>query len=58
MPEITVHRGDAELVLELDGTLYPKDAIYGSAAYLPIAEGTRYEVTLGQAGLIARPKTE
>jgi hypothetical protein len=34
------------------------DAIYGSAAYLPIAEGTRYEVTLGQAGLIARPKKE
>jgi hypothetical protein len=32
------------------------DAIYGSAAYLPMAEGARYEVTLGQSGLIARPK--
>jgi His-Xaa-Ser system protein HxsD len=31
MSEITVHRSDAELVLELDETLYPKDAIYGSA---------------------------
>jgi hypothetical protein len=32
------------------------DAIYGSATYLPMADGARYEVTLGQAGLIARPK--
>ena len=30
------------------------DAIYGSAAYLPMADGARYEVSLGQAGLIAR----
>jgi hypothetical protein len=34
------------------------DAIYGSAAYLPMAEGARYEVSLGQAGLIARPARE
>ena len=34
------------------------DAIYGSATYLPMAERARYEVTLGQAGLIARPKGE
>jgi hypothetical protein len=34
------------------------DAIYGSATYLPMADGARYEVTLGQAGLIARPKGE
>ncbi len=34
------------------------DAVYGSATYLPMAEGVRYEVTLGQAGLIARPKGE
>jgi hypothetical protein len=32
------------------------DAVYGSATYLPMAAGARYEVTLGQAGLIARPK--
>jgi hypothetical protein len=34
------------------------DAVYGSATYLPMADGARYEVTLGQAGLIARPKGE
>lgn len=34
------------------------DAVYGSATYLPMAEGVRYEVTLGQAGLIARPTGE
>jgi len=32
------------------------DAIYGSATYLPLADGARYEVSLGQAGLIARPE--
>jgi hypothetical protein len=31
------------------------DAVYGSATYLPMADGARYEITLGQAGLIARP---
>ena len=34
------------------------DAMYGSATYLPMAEGARYEVSLGQAGLIARPMGE
>jgi hypothetical protein len=34
------------------------DAIYGSAAYMPMAEAARYEVTLGQTGLIARPARE
>lgn len=31
------------------------DAIYGSAAYLPMADGARYEVKMTQSGLIARP---
>ncbi|GLS28128.1 cation/multidrug efflux pump [Marinibactrum halimedae] len=31
------------------------DATYGSAAYLPMADGALYEVTLGHSGLIARP---
>jgi His-Xaa-Ser system protein HxsD len=31
MPEITNHQGDGELVLELEESLYPKDAIYGTA---------------------------
>lgn len=31
------------------------DAVYGSAVYLPMADGARYEVTITQSGLIARP---
>ena len=41
-------------------TQYPRwlpfvDAVYGSATYLPMAEGARYEVKMTQSGLIARP---
>lgn len=41
-------------------TRYPQwlpfvDAIYGSATYLPMANGARYEVKITQSGLIARP---
>ncbi|HEY6643614.1 hypothetical protein [Povalibacter sp.] len=41
-------------------TNYPRwlpfvDAIYGSATYMPMAEGARYQVSLTQSGLIARP---
>lgn len=31
------------------------DAIYGSAAYMPMADGARYEVSVGTTGLVARP---
>jgi len=31
------------------------DAYYGNAAYLPMADGARYEVSLDQSGLVARP---
>ncbi len=31
------------------------DARYGSATYLPMADGARYSVSLTQSGLIARP---
>lgn len=31
------------------------DARYGSATYLPLAEGARYTITIGRDGLIARP---
>jgi hypothetical protein len=31
------------------------DAVYGSAAYLPMGDGARYKVRLSQAGLVARP---
>jgi hypothetical protein len=41
-------------------TSHPKwlpfvDAVYGSATYLPMADGARYEVKMTQSGLIARP---
>lgn len=31
------------------------DAVYGSAVYLPMADGARYEVAITQSGLVARP---
>ncbi|MEA5446653.1 cation/multidrug efflux pump [Gammaproteobacteria bacterium AB-CW1] len=34
------------------------DAIYGSATYLPMADGAEYEVVVTQTGLAARPLNE
>lgn len=31
------------------------DAVYGSATYMPMADGARYEISITQSGLIARP---
>ena len=31
------------------------DARYGSAVYLPMADRARFEVSVGPAGLVARP---
>jgi hypothetical protein len=31
------------------------DALYGTAAFLPMADGATYEIKLSQSGLIARP---
>ncbi len=31
------------------------DALYGSATYLPMADGASYRVTISQSGLVARP---
>lgn len=31
------------------------DAVYGSATYLPMAEGALYEISLSNTGLLARP---
>jgi hypothetical protein len=31
------------------------DAVYGSATYLPMADGARFQVTISQSGLVARP---
>lgn len=41
-------------------TQYPRwlpfvDAVYGSATYLPMADGARYRISITQSGLIARP---
>ena len=34
------------------------DAVYGSATYMPMADGARYEVSMTQTGLIARAANE
>ena len=34
------------------------DAYYGTAAYLPMADGARYDVTVTQSSLIGRPANE
>jgi hypothetical protein len=34
------------------------DGFYGSATFLPMANGARYQVTLSQTGLLARPDNE
>jgi hypothetical protein len=34
------------------------DALYGSAAYVPMADGADYRVTVSQSGLVVRPGNE
>jgi len=34
------------------------DALYGSAAYLPMADGAHYDIVVSQSGLIARPANQ
>jgi hypothetical protein len=34
------------------------DALYGSAAYLPMADGAHYDIDVSQSGLIARPHNQ
>lgn len=68
--EIEQERHDERTVYDLSenpgvdlwelSTQYPRwlpfvDAVYGSATYLPMADGARYQVTITQSGLIARP---
>jgi hypothetical protein len=48
------------LDLWLLSTQYPRwlpfvDAVYGSATYMPMADGARYEISITQSGLITRP---
>jgi hypothetical protein len=44
------------LARDYPGWLPFVDAVYGSATYLPMADGATYEVTLTQSGLVARPQ--
>jgi hypothetical protein len=34
------------------------DAVYGSAAYMPMVDGARYTISVGSTGLLARPKND
>ncbi len=34
------------------------DTLYGGAAYMPMADGARYEVWITQSGLVARPAND
>ena len=42
-------------IREADGALPLVDASYGSATYLPMADGALFEVSLSRTGLITRP---
>ncbi len=41
--------------IEHPGWLPFVDAVYGSATYLPMADGARFRVSVAQSGLLARP---
>lgn len=59
--ELAPHGGflDAWNTVHQHALLFPfLDALYGSAAYLPMADGAIYSITLGQHGLIGRPLNE
>ena len=34
------------------------DAVYGTATYLPMADGARFQLSVGQSGILARPLNE
>lgn len=40
------------------GGASPVDTLYGSGAYMPMADGAKYEIRITQNGLIARPANE
>lgn len=63
--ERTVHSLSDELPLDVwtVAKRYPKlmpgvDAYYGTATYLPMADGARFEVSMTRTALIARPSNE
>lgn len=58
----TAHALSEEMTLDIwqVARRFPKllpgvDAYYGSATYLPMADGARYEVSISRTGLVARP---
>jgi hypothetical protein len=44
-----------ELVRRYHGWIPWVDALYGSATYLPMADGALYEIKVSQSGVLARP---
>ena len=44
-----------DLIRRNAGWLPGVDAMYGSATYLPIADGAAYDIVVSQTGLLARP---
>jgi hypothetical protein len=52
------HRGIDLWALASSDRLPWVDAYYGSAAYVPLAEGARYRVSLAATGLVVRPDNE
>jgi hypothetical protein len=61
----TVHDLSNDRIIDLFALArgYPRwlpwlDATFGSAAYLPMADGAEYRVSLTQSGLVARPANE
>jgi hypothetical protein len=44
-----------ELLHRYQGWMPWVDALYGSATYLPMADGARYDIRVSQSGLVARP---
>lgn len=50
---------DAWEAVRANGLLFPFiDAVYGTATYLPMADGAIYSISLGHHGLIGRPLNE
>ena len=47
-----------QMTSKLPDWLAVVDAQYGNAAYLPMADGARYRISVGQSGLVARPINE
>ena len=50
------HRVDVWSLLQRNHRYLPwVDTLYGSAAFMPMADGARYEIKVSQSGLVARP---